>query len=100
MTLRGKLINCLSNPEEKYLINEEIKLFLYATGIDINNYNSKKLRYGKIGICVDGDLDGSHIGLLIMAAIRKLCPQILEENRLCWLRAPLFAETKGKNHYY
>ena len=57
LALRGKLINCLSNPEEKYLANEEIKLLLYAMGIDINNYNSSKLRYGKIGICVDGDLD-------------------------------------------
>lgn len=55
LALRGKLINCLSNPEEKYLANEEIKLLLYAMGIDINNYNPKKLRYGKIGICVDGD---------------------------------------------
>ena len=57
LALRGKLINCLSNPEEKYLINEEIKLLLYAMNIDINHYNSSKLRYGKIGICVDGDLD-------------------------------------------
>lgn len=57
LALRGKLINTLSNPEETYLANEEIKLLLYALGIDINNYNSKKLRYGKLGICVDGDLD-------------------------------------------
>lgn len=57
LALRGKLINTLSNPEEAYLANEEIKLLLYALGIDINNYNSKKLRYGKLGICVDGDLD-------------------------------------------
>ena len=58
LALKGKLINCLSNTEEKYLANEEIKLLLYAMGIDINHYNPKKLRYGKIGICVDGDLDG------------------------------------------
>ena len=100
LALKGKLINCLSNTEEKYLANEEIKLLLYAMGIDINHYNPKKLRYGKIGICVDGDLDGSHISLLITSAIRKLCPQILEENRLCWLKAPLFTEKKGKEQYY
>ena len=101
LALRGKLINTLSNPEETYLANEEIKLLLYALGIDINNYNSKKLRYGKLGICVDGDLDGSHIALLITAAIYKLCPQFLRENRLCWLRAPLFSEEKnGKMYYY
>ena len=100
LALRGKLINCLSNPEERYLINEEIKLLLYAMNIDINHYNPSKLRYGKIGICVDGDLDGSHIALLIMAALHKLCPQLLKENRLCWLRAPLFTEKKGKTNYY
>lgn len=100
LSLKGKCVNCLSNPEEKYLANEEIKLLLYAMGIDINNYNSKKLRYGKIGICVDGDFDGSHISLLIMAALYKLCPQFLKENRLYWLRAPLFVETKGKKQYF
>lgn len=100
LSLKGKIINCLSNTEEKYLANEEIKLLLYAMGIDINNYNPKKLRYGKIGICVDGDLDGSHISLLLMAAIYKLCPQFLKENRLCWLRAPLFIETKNNKRYY
>ena len=35
-----------------------------------------------------------------MSALHKLCPQLLRENRLCWLRAPLFTEIKGKNHYY
>lgn len=100
LALRGKLINCLSNSEEKYLANEEIKLLLYAMGIDINNYSSSKLRYGKLGICVDGDLDGSHIALLTLCAVHSLCPQFLKENRMCWLRAPLFCETKGGKHYY
>ena len=53
--LRGKVINCLSNPIEDILENEEVKLFLIALGIDIDNYNSKKLRYGKVAIAVDAD---------------------------------------------
>lgn len=53
--LRGKLINCLSNPEEKIFQNEEIKLLLSAMNINPGKYDSKKLRYGKIGICVDAD---------------------------------------------
>lgn len=101
LKLRGKIINPMSNSEEKYMANEEIKLLLYAMGIDINNYNSKKLRYGKIGICVDSDDDGSHIALLIMAVLYTLCPQFLKENRLCWLRSPIKSSKKnGKISYY
>ncbi len=44
--------------------------------------------------------DGFHIGLLIMAAIYKLAPQFLEENRLCWLRSPLYIEKIGKKEKY
>ena len=75
--------------DEKYYNNKEIELLIYALGIDINNYNPKKLRYGKLAICVDADDDGGHIGLLIMANLHRLCPQFLKENRLFWLRCPL-----------
>lgn len=55
--LKGKPINCLSNPEEKIFQNDEIKLLLSAMNISPTNYNSKKLRYGKIAICSDADSD-------------------------------------------
>ena len=55
LALRGKVINCLSNPDEKIYANEEIKLLLSAMNINPNKYDSKKLRYGKIGICTDAD---------------------------------------------
>lgn len=101
LKLRGKMINSMTNPEEKYLENEEIKLLLYAAGIDINNYNQKKLRYGKIAICVDGDADGAHIALLIAANIYKLFPELIRENRLYWLKTPIKSSTKnGKTQYY
>ena len=61
-------------------------------------YNANKLRYGKIAICSDSDSDGFHIGLLIMAAIYKLAPEFLLENRLCWLRSPLYIEKIGKTN--
>lgn len=92
LRIRGKMKNCLKAEDEEVYSNEEIKLLLYALGIDINNYNPNKLRYGKIAILVDPDDDGFHIALLIMANLYKLCPQFLEENRLCWLRSPLFVE--------
>lgn len=44
--------------------------------------------------------DGYHIGLLIMAALRYLAPKFLEEERLCWLRSPLYIVKNGKNESY
>lgn len=92
LRIRGKMKNGLKADDEEIYKNEEIKLLLYALGIDINSYNPNKLRYGKIAICVDPDSDGFHIALLIMANLHKLCPQFLQENRLFWLRSPLFIE--------
>ena len=101
MALRGKIINCLSNPEEKIFNNEEIKLLLSAMNIVPGKYNSSKLRYGKLAICTDADSDGYHIGLLIMAALQYLAPEFIQEGRLCWLRSPLYIEEyKGKEIYY
>lgn len=101
LMLRGKLINALTNSNEKLLKNEEIQLLFKALGIDISNYNEKDLRYGRIGICVDSDSDGDHIGLLIMSALYHFCPQFIEQGRLCWLRSPLYIVKKnGKEDYY
>ena len=101
LAIRGKIINCLSNPEEKIFQNEEIKLLLSAMNIVPGKYDSKKLRYGKIAICTDSDSDGAHIGLLIMAALVYLAPQFIREGRLCWLRSPLYiVDNNGKETYY
>ena len=101
LAIRGKIINCLSNPEEKIFQNEEIKLLLSAMNIVPGKYDSKKLRYGKIAICTDSDSDGAHIGLLIMAALVYLAPQFIREGRLCWLRSPLYiVDNNGKESYY
>ncbi len=52
-----KIINCLSNSEEDIYQNEEIKLLLSAMNIIPGRYDASKLRYGKLGICVDADSD-------------------------------------------
>ena len=57
LAIRGKILNCLAHPDEKIFENEEIKLLLSAMNIVPNKYDSSKLRYGKIGICVDADSD-------------------------------------------
>ena len=100
LALRGKIINCISNSEEDIFENEEIKLLLSAMNIVPNKYDSRKLRYGKIGICVDADSDGDHIALLIMAAMQYLAPQFIKEGRLCWLRSPLYIVKNGKEEQY
>ena len=100
LAIRGKMLNCLSHPEEKIFQNEEIKLLLSAMNIVPGKYNSSKLRYGRIGICVDADSDGYHIGLLIMAALRYLAPEFINEKRLCWLRSPLYIVKNDKSESY
>lgn len=100
LAIRGKLLNCLSNSEERIADNEELKLFLKAMNIVPGKYNSAKLRYGRVAICTDSDSDGYHIGLLIMAALRYLAPQFLTEGRLCWLRSPLWIVSNGKEESY
>ena len=100
MAIRGKIINALSNPEEKVYDNEEIKLLLSAMNIIPGKYDAKKLRYGRLAICTDADSDGYHIGLLIMAALAHIAPQFIREGRLCWLRSPLYIVTNGKTESY
>ncbi len=100
MAIRGKIINALSNPDEKVFENEEIKLLLSAMNIVPGKYDAKKLRYGRLAICTDADSDGYHIGLLIMAALEYLAPQFIKEGRLCWLRSPLYIVTNDKTETY
>lgn len=101
LALRGKMINAFSNDEEKFYQNEEVKLLLSAMNIIPGKYDNKKLRYGRIGILTDADADGYAIGLLIMCALYKVAPEFIKENRLCWVRSPLFiVKNKGKEEYY
>lgn len=102
LPIRGKCINALSNPMEDVLANEEVKAILMAMGITANGaFNPKKLRYGKLGICVDADDDGAHIALLVTALIYSLCPEFVLDGRLYWLKAPLYkVEHAGKTNYY
>lgn len=100
LMLRGKCKNLLNCSIEEGLNNEEVKLFQQALGI-IYGKNSGKMRYGKVAIASDSDFDGSHIGLLIMAMAYILHPSILTENKLYWLRAPIYkVESKGKKYFY
>lgn len=101
LAVKGKILNCFSNQQERIFQNEEIKLILSALNIVPGKYDAKKLRYGKLGICVDSDSDGGHIALLLMCCMYYLAPEFIQEGRLCWLRSPLYiVENKGKESYY
>ena len=102
LPIRGKCINAMSNPLEDVLENAEVKAILKALNITANGtYNPKKLRYGKLGICVDADDDGAHIALLVTTLIYTLCPQFVLDGRLHWLQAPLYKVANGgKSTYY
>lgn len=101
LAIRGKIRNLLSCPLDEGLENEEVQSILTALGCGIlDKYDNRKLRYGKVGIAVDADDDGCHIACLIMALFKALMPEFIEEGRLCWLKAPLYKVSKGKQNYY
>lgn len=100
LALRGKMLNLFTAPDEKIYENEEIKILLSALNIVPGKYDSKKLRYGKVGILVDADSDGHSIALLIMCALYKLAPQFIEEGRLYWMRTPLWVVSNGSHEDY
>ena len=102
LMLRGKAKNLLNCTIDEGLENEEVKLMLQALGFAYGKFiNTSKLRYGKVAIAADADPDGGHIGLLIMAMLDVLCPELIKENRLYWLKAPICkVATKNKNYYY
>lgn len=100
LKLRGKCINLLHCPIEEGLKNEEVKLMQQAIGAPYGK-KANPPRYGKYALGVDADFDGAHIALLAITDLAILQPSILTENRLYWLRAPIYVvRTKSKNYYY
>lgn len=94
--VRGKVKNLLKHPLEECLENQEVSDIIMALGCGIQNrYNSRKLNYGKVAIATDADVDGFSIMCLISTLFYVLMPEFILENRLCWLRAPLYKIEKG-----
>ena len=99
--VRGKVKNLLKHPLDECLENQEVSDIILALGCGIQEkYNAKKLNFGKVAIAVDGDVDGFNIMCLIATLFCVLMPKFIEEGRLCWLRAPLYRLTKGKNRVF
>lgn len=102
--LRGKMLNVLKTDLHKALQNKEISGLVDAFGLEIKNnkiiVDETKLRYGKIIITADGDVDGSHIRVLFLTFIWKFCPELLEKGYIYAAVPPLYKATIGTKIYY
>lgn len=99
--VRGKVKNLLKHPLDECLENQEVSDIIMALGCGIQNkYNSKKLNYGKVAIATDADVDGYSIMCLIATLFYVLMPNFILEDRLCWLRAPLYKIEKGNQKLF
>ena len=102
--LRGKMLNVLKTDLHKALQNKEISGLVDAFGLEVKNnkivVDETKLRYGKIIITADADVDGSHIRVLFLTFIWKFCPELLEKGYVYAAVPPLYKATMGTKIQY
>jgi DNA gyrase subunit B len=106
LPLRGKILNVEKAMQHKVYENDEIKNIFTALGIVMGNeddskaINLEKLRYHKIVIMTDADVDGSHITTLIMTFFFRYIKPLIEQGNLYLATPPLYLIRKGKKQHY
>ena len=100
LPLRGKILNVASASEEKLNQNQELNNLILALGFSKNKIDINDLRYNKIIIMTDADVDGSHIAALLLTYFYKNFPKLIENGHLYIAKPPLFRISKANKSYY
>jgi len=101
LPLRGKVLNVEKARVERVLANEEIRSLISAVGIDIGNTEDiENLRYGKVILLTDADVDGQHIRTLLLTFFFRQMRKLIEAGRIYVARPPLFKVEQKKSTRY
>lgn len=101
LPLRGKILNVEQARLDRIVANEEIKAIITALGVGIGeSFNIEKLRYHKVVIMTDADVDGAHIATLLLTLFFRYFRPLIENGHIYLANPPLFKIWKGKKEFY